>query len=318
MELGAGRGATALVFNMHASVTGALAQTPDDVARAVGVPESYFAMRDRALRQAADGALFAVAMSERGAGSRLSKLTELVRAGRRRLPPHRLEDIRVRRRARRLLPGRGPAWGRGVALPRPRRPRAHRRAHLGLDGHARHRQRRPAPRRHRRRRRAARRHRGADPAAGPGDAAVAGRLVRGGVRRGGPLRGHRGDRAPAGALADRAARGPGQGRPGRGEGGGGPAGSCWRRPAGWTPPRATRRRTAGCGVPSCLPARPRWTWPRRCWRRPAPRRCGGVRRWSGSSGTPGVARCSRPPPTSCADWLGAAALGDDPEAGGRW
>ena len=75
MELGAGAGATALVFNMHASVTGALAQTPDDVARAMGVPESYFAMRDRALRQAADGALFAVAMSERGVGSRLSQLT---------------------------------------------------------------------------------------------------------------------------------------------------------------------------------------------------------------------------------------------------
>ncbi len=75
MALGAGAGATALVFNMHASVTGALAQTPDDVARALGVPESYFAMRDAALRRAADGALFAVAMSERGAGSRLSKLT---------------------------------------------------------------------------------------------------------------------------------------------------------------------------------------------------------------------------------------------------
>ena len=75
MALGAGAGATALVFNMHASVTGALAQTPDDVARALGVPESYFAMRDDALRRAADGALFAVAMSERGAGSRLSKLT---------------------------------------------------------------------------------------------------------------------------------------------------------------------------------------------------------------------------------------------------
>jgi alkylation response protein AidB-like acyl-CoA dehydrogenase len=75
MELGAGAGATALVFNMHASVTGALAQTPDDVARAMGVPESFFAMRDRALGQAAGGALFAVAMSERGVGSRLSKLT---------------------------------------------------------------------------------------------------------------------------------------------------------------------------------------------------------------------------------------------------
>ena len=75
MALGAGAGATALVFNMHASVTGALAQTPDDVARALGVPESYFAMRDDALRRAAGGALFAVAMSERGAGSRLSKIT---------------------------------------------------------------------------------------------------------------------------------------------------------------------------------------------------------------------------------------------------
>jgi alkylation response protein AidB-like acyl-CoA dehydrogenase len=60
---------------MHASVTGALAQTPDEVARALGVPESYFAMRDQALARAAGGALFAVAMSERGAGSRLSKLT---------------------------------------------------------------------------------------------------------------------------------------------------------------------------------------------------------------------------------------------------
>ncbi len=79
MALAAGNGATALVFNMHASVTGALAQTPDEVARALGVPESYFAMRDAALRRAAEGALFAVAMSERGAGSRLSKLTTAYR-----------------------------------------------------------------------------------------------------------------------------------------------------------------------------------------------------------------------------------------------
>ena len=75
MALGAGAGATALVFNMHSSVTGALAQTPDEVARAMGVPESYFAMRDAALEKAAAGAFFAVAMSERGAGSRLSRLT---------------------------------------------------------------------------------------------------------------------------------------------------------------------------------------------------------------------------------------------------
>jgi alkylation response protein AidB-like acyl-CoA dehydrogenase len=75
MALAAGNGATALVFNMHASVTGAMAQTPDDVARALGVPETYFAARDRVLEAARDGALYAVAMSERGAGSRLSAIS---------------------------------------------------------------------------------------------------------------------------------------------------------------------------------------------------------------------------------------------------
>jgi alkylation response protein AidB-like acyl-CoA dehydrogenase len=75
MALAAGNGATALVFNMHASVTGAMAQTPDDVARALGVPESYFDARDRVLAAARDGALYAVAMSERGAGSRLSAIS---------------------------------------------------------------------------------------------------------------------------------------------------------------------------------------------------------------------------------------------------
>lgn len=74
MTLAAGNGATALIFNMHASVTGALAGTPDDMARALGVPESYFEMRDTVLTKAVDGALYAVAMSERGAGSRLSQL----------------------------------------------------------------------------------------------------------------------------------------------------------------------------------------------------------------------------------------------------
>ncbi|GAC1331970.1 MAG: acyl-CoA dehydrogenase family protein [Mycobacteriales bacterium] len=75
MALAAGNGATALVFNMHASVTGALAGVPDELARALGVPESFFGMRDRVLADAADGALYAVAMSERGAGSRLSAMT---------------------------------------------------------------------------------------------------------------------------------------------------------------------------------------------------------------------------------------------------
>ncbi|MGI9092531.1 MAG: acyl-CoA dehydrogenase family protein [Mycobacteriales bacterium] len=74
MELAAGNGATALIFNMHASVTGALALTSDEMARAVGAPESYFAMRDRVLAAASDGALYGVAMSERAAGSRLSQL----------------------------------------------------------------------------------------------------------------------------------------------------------------------------------------------------------------------------------------------------
>lgn len=74
-ELAAGAGSTALVFNMHASVTGALAHTPDDVARAFGVPETFFAARDRVLTDVLAGALYGVAMSERGAGSRLSALT---------------------------------------------------------------------------------------------------------------------------------------------------------------------------------------------------------------------------------------------------
>jgi alkylation response protein AidB-like acyl-CoA dehydrogenase len=74
MAFAEGNGATALVFNMHASVTGSLALTSDDMAMALGVPESFFAMRDRALSDAAAGAFFAVAMSERGAGSRLSAL----------------------------------------------------------------------------------------------------------------------------------------------------------------------------------------------------------------------------------------------------
>jgi alkylation response protein AidB-like acyl-CoA dehydrogenase len=74
MALAAGNGATALIYNMHASVTGVLAQTPDEVARAFGAAESFFAHRDRVLERARDGALYAVAMSERKAGSRLSEL----------------------------------------------------------------------------------------------------------------------------------------------------------------------------------------------------------------------------------------------------
>lgn len=73
MVLGAASGATALIFNMHASVTGAMALTDDDLARALGVPETYFPARDEVLAGAAAGRHYAVAMSERQAGSRLSQ-----------------------------------------------------------------------------------------------------------------------------------------------------------------------------------------------------------------------------------------------------
>src|ERR1041385_2308866 len=60
---------------MHASVTGALAGIPVELAATLGVPEEFFEARDEILRAAAGGAFYAVAMSERGAGSRLSALT---------------------------------------------------------------------------------------------------------------------------------------------------------------------------------------------------------------------------------------------------
>jgi alkylation response protein AidB-like acyl-CoA dehydrogenase len=74
VELARGSGPTALVFNMHASVTGALAHTSDQLARELGAPESYFVARDRALADAAEGAMYGVAITERGVGSRLSKV----------------------------------------------------------------------------------------------------------------------------------------------------------------------------------------------------------------------------------------------------
>lgn len=78
-ELATGAGSTALIFNMHASVTGALAQTTDDLVRQLGAPDSFFAARDQVLADAASGALYAVAMSERGSGSRLSRTSTCYR-----------------------------------------------------------------------------------------------------------------------------------------------------------------------------------------------------------------------------------------------
>jgi len=74
IALARGSGSTALVFNMHASVTGALAGVPDELARELGAPDSFFAARDDVLRAAAAGALYGVAITERGAGSRLSHM----------------------------------------------------------------------------------------------------------------------------------------------------------------------------------------------------------------------------------------------------
>jgi alkylation response protein AidB-like acyl-CoA dehydrogenase len=74
MTLARGNAATALVFNMHTSITGAMALTRDDLPLALGVPDEYFERRDEWLRTAAKGAFYAVAMSERGAGSRLSQI----------------------------------------------------------------------------------------------------------------------------------------------------------------------------------------------------------------------------------------------------
>jgi alkylation response protein AidB-like acyl-CoA dehydrogenase len=74
-ELARGNGATALIFNMHASVTGALSGVTDELADALGLPAEALEARDAYLKAAANGSWYAVAMSERGAGSRLSQLT---------------------------------------------------------------------------------------------------------------------------------------------------------------------------------------------------------------------------------------------------
>jgi len=76
-ELARGNGATALVYNMHASVTGALGAVTPEFAEALGVPDEALAARDRLLAEAAAGSWYAVAMSERGVGSRLSQLATM-------------------------------------------------------------------------------------------------------------------------------------------------------------------------------------------------------------------------------------------------
>ena len=74
-ELARGNGSTALIFNMHASVTGALSAVTNELADALGLPPEALEARDSYLKAAANGSWYAVAMSERGAGSRLSQMT---------------------------------------------------------------------------------------------------------------------------------------------------------------------------------------------------------------------------------------------------
>jgi alkylation response protein AidB-like acyl-CoA dehydrogenase len=74
VALAEGNASTALIFNMHAAVTGGLASIPEDLARGMGAGDSFFEARDRILRAAVDGAIYGVAITEPEVGSRLSAL----------------------------------------------------------------------------------------------------------------------------------------------------------------------------------------------------------------------------------------------------
>jgi alkylation response protein AidB-like acyl-CoA dehydrogenase len=74
VSLAGANASTALIFNMHAAVTGGLASISDEVARGLGARDSFFEARDRILRAALDGAIYGVAITERRVGSRLSAL----------------------------------------------------------------------------------------------------------------------------------------------------------------------------------------------------------------------------------------------------
>jgi alkylation response protein AidB-like acyl-CoA dehydrogenase len=74
MVLAWGSPATALLYNMHAAVTGGLAGVSEALALALGAPPSFFEVRDRVLRAAAEGSMYGVAITEPEAGSRLSAM----------------------------------------------------------------------------------------------------------------------------------------------------------------------------------------------------------------------------------------------------
>jgi alkylation response protein AidB-like acyl-CoA dehydrogenase len=74
MVLARGSPSTALLYNMHAAVTGGLAGVSEGLALALGAPPSFFEVRDRVLQAAAEGSMYGVAITEPEAGSRLSAM----------------------------------------------------------------------------------------------------------------------------------------------------------------------------------------------------------------------------------------------------
>ena len=248
-----------------------------------------------------------------------------VRGGGRRLPHQGVQVVRLRGRARRRLPGGRPVGGRrlgGVPVPGAgRNARAHGRVHMGLTRHAVDLLARRAPRRRGAGRLPARRGGGPGAAGRPDHAALDGGQLRRGLRRGSTVLCGRSGRALPGPRSERAAFGAGPDRPGRRGGGRRPAGGRGGGPTGRPRRRANRRPTGGCGGPSYLAGTT------------AMDVAASMLEAAGTSasrrGHPlerlfRDARCgSLQPATSdvCADWLGIATLGGDPDADGvapRW
>ena len=319
-ELARGNGATALVYNMHVSVTGALDAVTDELADALGLPEEALAARDRLLAAAAAGSWYAVAMSERGVGSRLSQMSTVYEPvdGGYRIKGAKsfcsgagyadgyLVAARSAEDGSRISQFLVPATVAGLRV-EPTWDSLGMRATASHDLHL--------------------------------DVTVPADALLGGVEGLALLVAQL---MPHWMVASYAAVYVGVAQSRR-----------------WTPPSPTSPSAAWTALPAVrarigradaavaaarlvveeaarrVDAAPgdretnRWVWRakliagetamewrRRWWRRPARRPPAGGIRWSGSIGTPGVARCIRPTSDVCADWLGVAALGGDPDRDG--
>ena len=292
--------ATALVFNMHASVTGALAGIPEAMADALGVPPEFFAARDEILRRGRRRRVLRGGDERARRGIAPIRTDHVVRAGWRRVPDQGGEDVRLRGRARGRLSGRRPPlattprWSPSSWCRRTRRGlrveatwdslgmRATGSHDLHLDVDV------PTPARCSAASRAWRcwfaqlmpHWLVASYAAVYVGVAQAARRCRG--------RAHR--PAAASATARRSRRGWDAPTPRSAPRG-------WlstRRRAGSTRDPGEPRRTDGCGGRSCWLATPRRRWRHRCWRlraRPPP---AGATHLNGCSATRGAAHCNRP------------------------